>query len=57
MQKLDLQQRLCEETILTKGLPNKAPNGSGALLPVDYTDPKDLAAYLREVTSFLDSAV
>ncbi|CAK9060190.1 unnamed protein product [Durusdinium trenchii] len=31
-----------KETILTKGLPNKAPNGSGALLPVDYTDPKDV---------------
>eukprot|EP00931_Biecheleriopsis_adriatica_P100436 TRINITY_DN75759_c0_g1_i1.p2 TRINITY_DN75759_c0_g1~~TRINITY_DN75759_c0_g1_i1.p2 ORF type:complete len:203 (+),score=34.56 TRINITY_DN75759_c0_g1_i1:60-668(+) len=31
-----------KETILTKGLPKKAPNGSGALLPVDYTDPKDV---------------
>ncbi|CAJ1380935.1 unnamed protein product [Effrenium voratum] len=30
-----------KETILTKGLPSKAPNGSGALLPVDYTDPKE----------------
>ncbi|CAE7458933.1 unnamed protein product [Symbiodinium sp. CCMP2456] len=31
-----------KETILTKGLPRKAPNGTGALLPVDYTDPKDV---------------
>lgn len=30
-----------KETILTKGLPKKAPNGMG-LLPVDYTDPKDV---------------
>lgn len=29
-----------QETILTKGLPRKAPNGTGQLLPVDYTDPK-----------------
>ena len=29
-----------QETILTKGLPEKAPNGTGQLLPVDYTAPK-----------------
>jgi len=29
------------ETILTKGLPAQNPNGQG-LLPVDYTDPKDV---------------
>eukprot|EP00439_Symbiodinium_sp_Y106_P085340 s87_g28.t1 len=37
-----------KETILTKGLPRKAPNGTGALLPVDYTDPKDVL--FREMT-------
>eukprot|EP00438_Fugacium_kawagutii_P000383 Skav234112 [mRNA] locus=scaffold4487:26279:42707:- [translate_table: standard] len=31
-----------KEVILTKGLPHKAPNGTGQLLPVDYTDPKDI---------------
>uniref|UniRef100_A0A7S1L571 Uncharacterized protein n=1 Tax=Alexandrium catenella TaxID=2925 RepID=A0A7S1L571_ALECA len=31
-----------KETILTKGLPRKAPNGSGTLLPMDYTMPKDV---------------
>eukprot|EP00913_Durusdinium_trenchii_P008660 g8134.t1 len=46
-----------KETILTKGLPNKAPNGSGALLPVDYTDPKDLAAYLREDVLFREMTI
>ncbi|CAE8674334.1 unnamed protein product, partial [Polarella glacialis] len=31
-----------KETILTKALPRKAPNGTGQLLPVDYTEPKDV---------------
>eukprot|EP00434_Breviolum_minutum_P015896 symbB.v1.2.014010.t1/scaffold1012.1/size144332/3 len=39
---------ICLETILTKGLPRKAPNGTGQLLPVDYTDPKDIL--FREMT-------
>lgn len=45
----DLVQLLCSqtglnprETIFTKGLPSKAPNGSGALLPADYTRAKDV---------------
>lgn len=37
-----------KETILTKGLPEKAPNGTGQLLPVDYTAPKDIL--LREMS-------
>mmetsp|Transcript_30243 Transcript_30243/g.76374 ORF Transcript_30243/g.76374 Transcript_30243/m.76374 type:complete len:215 (-) Transcript_30243:114-758(-) len=31
-----------KETILTKSLPKKAPNGSGILLPMDYTSAKDV---------------
>mmetsp|Transcript_128579 Transcript_128579/g.359817 ORF Transcript_128579/g.359817 Transcript_128579/m.359817 type:complete len:213 (+) Transcript_128579:65-703(+) len=31
-----------KETIFTKGLPGKAPNGSGTRLPMDYTSPKDV---------------
>eukprot|EP00747_Dinoflagellata_sp_TGD_P164897 gnl/TRDRNA2_/TRDRNA2_185473_c0_seq1.p2 gnl/TRDRNA2_/TRDRNA2_185473_c0~~gnl/TRDRNA2_/TRDRNA2_185473_c0_seq1.p2 ORF type:complete len:230 (+),score=39.16 gnl/TRDRNA2_/TRDRNA2_185473_c0_seq1:64-753(+) len=43
---IDLLSKQCglnsKEIILTKGLPGKAPNGSGNLLPADYTKPDDV---------------
>ena len=41
-----------QETILTKGLPRKAPNGTGALLPVDYTDPKAGSGFISELWEY-----
>lgn len=50
-----LIDRLClrtnlkrKEVVLTKGLPAKAPNGSGIRLPADYVAPKDIL--FREMT-------
>lgn len=31
-----------KEVVLTKGLPAKSPDGSGRLLPLDYTRPQDI---------------
>merc|ERR1719401_2012918 len=37
-----------KETVLTKGLPKKAPNGSGQLLPLDFTAASDVL--VKEMT-------